>query len=36
LYFFEVLFEYLEKPFYIWDIFEGTPKSQPILIGTGI
>ena len=33
-YFFEVLFEHLRNPFYIFDTIEGTPKSHPILICT--
>ena len=33
-YFFEVLFEHLRNPFYIFDTIEGTPKSHPILIST--
>ena len=36
LYFLKVLFEHLKKPFYIWDIFEGTSKSYPILIRTSM
>ena len=36
LYFLKVLFEHLKNPFYIWDIFEGTSKSYPILIRTSM
>ena len=33
-YFLEVLFEHLKNTFHILDTIEGTPKSNPILIGT--